>query len=281
MTYGSRGLFLFVGVAAFLSFQMQASASWNFTVSGRGVPLSSSTSIQKYNMAGASTGSAGTIDSSLLREHPNHPDVYYAAHVYGEVHVGPTSKSGGTSVSISGDKEWRWTWVVEDGKIADDYIWDYSVKGKAYADVQIKIDDNGGYGKAEAHAWVKLEASAVNIPARSESVAVVAGAEVREDGGALTGVGFEAGTTGGGLSLDWEWGGVQLYAGQTITQYVTLSDVKRPGSVCWVKIHTSGSGTMGAFHDTYQYSNDCTAGAGIVYHGYSLHKLQEPFYSPE
>lgn len=281
MTLIDRGTIPLVIIGSLLVWAPSVHAGWSLTVSGATSDGAQTIQIGKTGLDGTpKSGSSGEMHKALYQQSPNITPVYYASTVTGEVNVGSSSKSESTSTAITGDKEWRWQWVPEEGKNVDDYVWEYSVKGQASAAADVKLDDNSGFGKAESDAWVKIQADSENSSPDSDSVSVTAGAEVRADGDALTGIGWGFGGGSGSASISWENGGSQLFAGHSVTKWVTLSEVLRPGVVCWVKVHTSAGGTMGQYHDTFHYGNDLAADAGIV-QSYSLLKLDAPYFLPE
>lgn len=263
-----------------LALQSTASAGWLLTVTGTQTDQAGSTPIPRTDMNNQNPSTAGNLKKVLQRQYPEYLDAYYAAHVsVSAVRCGAYQKSSGVSDTVSGDKKWLWTWDGNPDQNVDEWAWDYSVKGMATADASVELDDNGGYGKIEAGSWVKVEADSLNSDPRESSVAVGAGAEVRADGGALTGFGIQAGADGGGISLSWESGGTQLDAYRSVTEYVIISELVRPGLQCWVWVHTSASATVGEFHDTFKYENYCT-GFGGVEETYTIQNLKAPHFLP-
>lgn len=270
-----------VGVAVAFFSQSDALAMWVLVVTADSESHYQRTVVGKKNMGGVLQSSyAGELEKLLKLEYPNPNLCYYAADVYGEVNVNSSHISVPASAIISGSKEWKWTWECEVDRSAPDFIWDYSVKCHATARADVNLDDSSGWGKATASSWVCVEADSVNSDPRSASVAVAAGGERVSNGFAFTGVGFNVGAASAGVNLTWTQGGTQLYAGESLTQFVTLSEIVRPGVACWIKIHTSAEGAFGEFHDTEHYGNDLHATAGIVA-TYASQKLNEPYYHPE
>lgn len=282
MLYRSRALYVYILLLPFIAISFDAHAEWVLSVTGGADTLQVSEQILQTTMGGAAAGSAGNMHS-YLGVWPHHTDPvngprYYAAFVVGSLYVKGNRKSTGVSHSIGGDLEVKWTWVDEDFDSANNYIWDYSVKGEIAADARVELEDNGGYGKSEAYAEIRLVAAGVDIPAQDENIGASAGAEVRADGEAWTGFGLGI----DGFDVSWDAGGQQLDATETLTRTVTLSDTKRPGSRCWVKVHTLVSATLHSFHDTFKWENSCSARAYMLGDGeYSLYTLQSPEYSPE
>lgn len=284
MTHRFRNTLLFTIAAFFPFICASAHADWVLSVTGAADDQKVVTAIEQTSSAGTPLGTSAGHIYTYLGIWPGHVDPvngvrYNAAYAVGSLYVLGSRKSVGDDCDISGDMEVRWTWEDEDDHSASDYIWDYSIKGMISADARVELEDNGGYGKAEAYAEVKLVAAGVNIPAAEETTGVSVGAEVKQNGESFNGIGI--GIIAANIS--WQPGGQQLDASQTQTRTVTLSDIKRPGSACWIKSHTFAAGTLGKFHDTTKFENSFAANAYLLcgVSEYTLYKMSAPYYSPE